>query len=147
VPEESRPDALFMLTIVAGVIMVIAGRARLGRFTRFVPHSVMIGFLTGVAANIVFGQLPDFFGAEAEGPFALAKAWDLITHPERIDVGTTVAGAVALVLLVVLSRTKLSSFSAVIALIIPTVMVGIWGSDGIVRVSDVGEIPRGLPFQ
>jgi SulP family sulfate permease len=146
VPEESRPNALFMLTIVAGVIMVIAGRARLGRFTRFVPHSVMIGFLTGVAANIVFGQLPDFFGAEAEGPFALAKAWDLITHPARIDVGTTVAGASALVLLVVLSRTKLSSFAAVIALIIPTAMVGIWGSSGIVRVSDVGEIPRGLPL-
>ena len=47
--------------------MVVAGFLRLGRYTRFVSHSVMLGFLTGIAVNIVFGQLPDLTGAPAEG--------------------------------------------------------------------------------
>ena len=48
---------------------------RMGRFTRFVPHSVMIGFLTGVAVNIVLGQVPDLVGSDVTGDIALAKAW------------------------------------------------------------------------
>src|SRR4051812_35378094 len=75
VPEDERPRALFLLTLIAGALMILAGVARLGRFTRFVPHSVMIGFLSGISANIVLGQLPDLVGADASGPFALAKAW------------------------------------------------------------------------
>ena len=56
-PAE-RPEALFLLTIIAGAVMVAAGLLRLGRYTRFVSHSVMTGFLTGVAVNIVLGQTP-----------------------------------------------------------------------------------------
>ena len=141
-----RPRVLFLLTVLAGVLMIVAGVLRFGRYTRFVPHSVMIGFLTGVAANIVLGQLPDFFGASASGPYALAKAWDLVTHPGRIDLGTTVAGVVALVLLLVLQRTRVGPYSALIALAIPSIAVALWGSGSIKLVSDVGEIPKGLPM-
>ena len=140
-----RERVLFLLTVMAGALMVVAGLLQLGRYTRFVPHSVMIGFLSGVAANIVFGQLPDFFGAEASGPYPLAKAWDLLTHPSRIDLATTACGVTALVLLLVLSRTKLGVYAALIALVVPSVVVGIWGSGDIELVSDVGEIPSGLP--
>ena len=56
-PEE-RPGALFLLTILAGAAMIAAGLLRLGRFTRFVSHSVMVGFLSGVAINIIAGQIP-----------------------------------------------------------------------------------------
>ena len=58
--------------------MIAAAVLRLGRFTRFVPHSVMIGFLTGVAVNIVLGQLPDLVGSDVSGDIALAKAWHLL---------------------------------------------------------------------
>ena len=68
---DRRPAALFMLTVLAGAMMLAAGLLRLGRYVRFVSFSVMIGFLTGVAANIVFGQVPDLTGASATGDFAL----------------------------------------------------------------------------
>ncbi len=73
VSPEDQVASLFMLVILAGALMVLAGVLRLGRFTRFVSHSVMIGFLTGVAANIVFGQLPDLTGVDAEGSTSLTK--------------------------------------------------------------------------
>ena len=43
VPPDERPAALFLLVLIAGVLMVVAGLLRLGRYTRFVSHSVMIG--------------------------------------------------------------------------------------------------------
>ena len=143
--EADRARVLFLLTVLAGAMMLVAGVLHLGRYTRFVPHSVMIGFLTGVATNIVFGQLSDFFGADVSGPYPLAKAWDLITHPGRIDLPTTVAGVVALVLLLVLQKTRVGPYSALVALAIPSVVVAVWGSGSIELVNDVGEIPKGLP--
>lgn len=140
-----RERVLFLLTVMAGAVMVVAGVLKLGRYTRFVPHSVMIGFLSGVAANIVLGQLADFFGAEVSGPFALARAWDLVTHPGRIDGATTAAGVTALMLLLALGRTKLRAYSALIALVIPSVAVAVLGAEDIRLVSDVGDIPQGLP--
>lgn len=145
VQGDQRSRVLFLLTVLAGVLMIVAGVLRLGRYTRFVPHSVMIGFLSGVAANIVLGQMSDFFGADTSGPFALARAWDLLLHPNRIDLPTTAAGATALVLLIVLARTKAGPYAALIALIIPSVVVALWGRDSIQLVSDVGTIPNGLP--
>ena len=44
----------------------------------------MIGFLTGVAVNIVAGQIPDLTGAESEGRFAIAKAFNVLIHPSTI---------------------------------------------------------------
>ena len=67
VAADQRPEALFLLTVLAGLVMIAAGLLRLGRYTRFVSHSVMIGFLTGVAVNIIFGQLGDLTGVDAEG--------------------------------------------------------------------------------
>lgn len=145
VAQADRSRVLFLLTILAGAFMIVAGVLRLGRYTRFVPHSVMIGFLSGVAANILFGQLSDFFGAEVSGPFALARAWDLILHPGRIDLWTTLAGVAALALLLVLSKTRAGPYAALIALVVPSVAAAIWGSGSIDLVSDVGRIPTGLP--
>ncbi len=141
--DKSR--VLFLLTMLAGAMMILAGLLRLGRYTRFVPHSVMIGFLSGVAANIVFGQLSDFVGADASGPFALARAWDVIIHPGRIDPATTAAGVAAILLLLGLVKTRLKPYAALVALLVPSIVVALWGSDSIELVSDVGTIPNGLP--
>jgi SulP family sulfate permease len=82
---EKRPGALFLLTIIAGAAMIAAGLLRLGRLTRFVSHSVMVGFLSGVSVNIIAGQIPDLTGAEADGSVAVQKAWDVVIHPSGIE--------------------------------------------------------------
>jgi SulP family sulfate permease len=145
VPDHDRPHALFLLTVLAGALMIVAGVLRLGRYTRFVPHSVMIGFLSGVAVNIVVGQVPDLVGAQVSGPFALAKFADLLRHLGRVDLPTTAAGVVALVALVGLARTRLGPYSSLVALIVPSAVVAVLGSTSVALVRDVGDIPRGLP--
>jgi SulP family sulfate permease len=143
VDPSKRAEALFLLTVVAGVAMIAAGILRLGRYTRFVSLSVMIGFLTGVAVNIVFGQLSDLTGASVEGDVAIEKAWDLVTHPGRIEVSSLAIGLAALAILVVLARTSISAFSSVVALLVPSVVAYFVG--GVAVVEDVGEIPHGVP--
>ncbi|GAA4481458.1 SulP family inorganic anion transporter [Rhodococcus olei] len=146
VPESDRADAVILLTLLAGAVMIAAALLRLGRYTRFVSHSVMTGFLTGVAVNIVLGQLADFTGAEVSGSVAAVKAFDLVTHPSRIDLPSLLTGALALALLVLLARTRLALFSALIALAVPCLIVIVFGLDSVQRVADVGTIPSGIPM-
>ena len=85
VDAAERSDAMLWLTLMAGGFMIAAALVNLGRYIRFVSYSVMLGFLTGVAVNMVFGQLPDLLGAETDGGVALQKAWYVVTHPSGID--------------------------------------------------------------
>ena len=68
--------------------MLAAGLLILGRYNRFVSHSVMTGFLTGVVVNIIGGQVGDLTGFAAEGPNAVAKAADVLTHPGDVNVAS-----------------------------------------------------------
>jgi SulP family sulfate permease len=146
VAPEDRAEALFLLTSLAGVVAMGAGFARLGRYTRFVSHSVMLGFLSGVAVNIVAGQIPDLAGAAADGSVALAKAASVLFHPSRMELSSLLVGLAAIAVLVVLARTRLAVVSALVALVVPTVVVAVAGLDDVARVSDAGPIPRGIPL-
>jgi len=145
VPDEEKTEALFLLTLLAGAVMLVAGLLKLGRYTRFVSHSVMIGFLTGVAVNIVLGQFGDLTGVTTQGANSLARAISVLTDPGAIHLPSLITGLGAIALLVSLSRTKLAPYAAVIALAIPTIALIVMGSDVVALVSDSGEIPRGLP--
>jgi SulP family sulfate permease len=141
--KADRPEALFVLSALAGVIMIVAGVLRVGRFTRFVSVSVLTGFLTGVAANIILGQLADLLGSPQKGSPALIKAWNVLSHPGEMSLISAAVGVSALVLMVVLSRTRISSVASLVALGIPTLVT--LGSGGLVRVDDSGKIPSGIP--
>jgi SulP family sulfate permease len=143
-PAE-RTEALFLLTILAGVLMVVAGLLRLGRYTRFVSLSVMLGFLTGVAANIVLSQVSDLTGAEGEGDVALTRALDILLHPERIDPASLLVGALTLGLLVFLTRTRMATYASVVALVIPSVLA-VLALPSVATVADLGDIPTGIPL-
>lgn len=146
VSPADRPGALFLLTALAGAAMVVAGILRLGRYTRFVPHSVMIGLLSGVAVNIICGQVVDLTGSTVTASNSVARAFEVLTHPRGISGTSLAVGLAALVLIVGLSRTRLGPFAAVIALVVPTAVVLLADVAGVARVDDAGAIPQGLPM-
>ena len=145
VPAAQRPAAVPLVAIIAGAALIAAGVAKLGRYTRFVSYSVMTGFLTGVAVNIVCGQLPDLTGTTAQGAFPLAKAFNVLVHPGGIEVASLLTGLGALAVLLVMSRTPWRVASALVALILPTVAVVLAGAASVARVGDVGNIPPRHP--
>lgn len=146
-PPGDRAGALFLLTLLAGAAMILAGVLRLGRYTRFVSHSVMVGFLSGVAVNIVLGQIPDLTGArtEATGTLAIQKAASVLLHPRWIDVPTLLVGLAAIAIVVLLRPTRLSKVGALLALIVPTATAAAFDA-GVATVAGNGAIPTGIPI-
>ena len=55
---------LFMTVILMGVIQVLAGLFKLGKFVRLIPHPVMMGFVNGLAIVIFLSQLSMFMTSE-----------------------------------------------------------------------------------
>ena len=106
----------------------------------------MTGFLTGVAVNIVCGQIPDLTGATVHGAFPLAKALNVLVHPSSINVASLLTGLAALAILVVMSWTPWRVISALTALVVPTVVVILAGAASVARVGDVGNIAPGIPL-
>jgi SulP family sulfate permease len=146
IPEGDRAGALALLTLLAGLFMAIAGLARLGRLTRFVANSVMVGFLTGIAVNIVLGQIPDLTGVDAEGSISLTKAVYVFLHPSEIQVAALIAGLAALGIIALGSVLGRDALAALAALAIPSLAVAIAGLTSVPLVSDSGSIPTGLPL-
>jgi SulP family sulfate permease len=144
VDAADRAGAVVLITLLAGVAMIVAGRLRLGRYTRFVSHSVMLGFLTGVALNILLGQVPQLAGAPSEGTTALARAIHVLLHPRGIDPAALLVGLAAVVLLAGLRLTRLRLWATLVAVVVPTVLAALAGLS-LVLVSDVGAFPRGFP--
>jgi SulP family sulfate permease len=139
---DERTAALALLVVLAGGLQIAAGVLQLGRFTRFVSHSVMQAFLLGIAVLILLGQLPDLVGAEVEGDNALERTYDLLLHPGRIHVASLAVGFGALALVVIIARTRLRALAALAAVGIPSLVL--WFVDG-GGVDVVGSVPSGLP--
>ena len=147
VPVDQRPATLFLIVLLAGALMVAAGLLHLGRYTRFVSHSVMTGFLTAIAVNIICGQLADLSGSTAaQGSVPIRKALSVITHPGAINGASLVIGVMALAILLACARTRLSSISSLLALAVPTAAVIVLGLTTVAQVQDIGPIASGLPL-
>ena len=144
-PTDRRAEALFLLVVIAGVMQVAAGLLRLGRFTRFVSHSVMVGFLTGVATLMVLGQFGAITGTDPQGSGSLAKAIDVVTHPSQIDPVSLLVGLAAIGLAIAPVSGPLRKIAPLIAIAVPAAVVQALGLD-VQTVSDVGDIPSGLPM-
>ena len=53
-------EYLFLAVLLMGVIQILAGVLKLGKFVRFIPHPVMLGFVNGLAIVIFLAQLGQF---------------------------------------------------------------------------------------
>lgn len=60
-------EYLFATVVLMGVIQILAGVLKLGKFIRMVPHPVMLGFVNGLAIVIFLAQLGQFGTKGAEG--------------------------------------------------------------------------------
>jgi SulP family sulfate permease len=57
-------DGLLLATLLAGLMLIVAGYARLGQVIKFIPHPVITGFTAGIAVIIASSQVKDFLGLQ-----------------------------------------------------------------------------------
>ncbi|TGD76979.1 MULTISPECIES: SulP family inorganic anion transporter [Hymenobacter] len=129
-------EYIFATVILAGVLQVAAGVLRLGKFIRLVPHSVMFGFVNGLAIIIFLSQLVQFQTVDAAG----AHQW--LTGSALY----TMLGLVGLTILIIagLPRlTKVVPASLVAILVVSGLVIGLGISTK--TVGDIASIKGGFP--
>lgn len=147
----SRDDparSLFTLSIMTGLVMILAGALTLGRVLRFVSNSVMTGFITAVGINIVLGQLGTFTGYDAPGDNRVESAVRLFLTIWQIDLASFAVGAVTIGLIVTLQRTRLKALGLVVAVVAGSALGALFGAWGrpVQIVNDIADVPRALPL-
>lgn len=144
-PGDQRDEALFLLVGVSGIFLMLFGLVRAGRLLRYVSFPVMTGFLSGVAAALVFDQTAQLVGYSPDAQTSLGGFVEVWLHTRDFSLQSTIVGLLGLAIIIGLARTALSNISSLLALVIPTIIVVLWDPGDVRLVSDVSTIPQGPP--
>ncbi len=142
-------EGLLVATLMAGVILVAMGLARLGTVIRYISDPVIVGFTAGIAVIIWVGQWQYFFGLPAPaGDAFYQKAFALLLSLPQMHWPTALLGLGSLALVLVGPRvpglTKVPG--PLLAMIVATVLATAFQSPAIATIeSAYGAIPRTLP--
>jgi SulP family sulfate permease len=142
---DALVEAVITLSILVGLFALLLGVLKLGTLVRFVSNAVMMGFLTGVAALIILGQLGDFTGYESQYSNKVVRAIDLLLHLNEVDLQTLAIGLLTVALILLFGRTRLMNFSMVLAMVLVTAALLLLGWDSVQLIGDIADIPRSLP--
>ena len=144
VQGDAGQAALFTLAILTGIVMLVAGLLRLGRFLRFVSRAVMVGFINAIGVSIVLGQLGNLTGYAASGPNRVVRAFDTILSPAQVNWTSVAVGLGTIAGIVALERTPLRGLGLVVAVIAASAIVSLLNLD-VATLSNLGVHLDGLP--
>lgn len=114
---------LFAATILTGLIQIVFGLCRVSRLMKFIPRSVMVGFVNALAIMIFMAQLPHFVG-------------------ESMAMYMMTGGALLIIYLLPMVIKVIPS--PLIAIIVMTILA-VFGHIDVRTVGDMGELPSSLP--
>ena len=142
-------DGLQIATLLAGVILLLLGIARLGAIIKFIPDPVITGFTAGIAVIIWTGQWKDFFGLPAvSGQHFHEKLWHLLQVFPQLHVATTVLALLALSVVVITPRVPILKRvpGPMMGLLVVTGIQAMMHLPGVATIGTAfGGIPSGLP--
>ncbi len=144
-PEAQRVDALLLLVILSGLLMVLMGLLKLGSLVRFVSYSVMTGFLAGISILTILSQLPTLFAIPAEGSNKVLQTVNLVQNIDLTNWHALLPGLATILFMIVLPKTPLGNKSAIVSIALPSLFIFLLKWTDVEVVTDVGEIPKGLP--
>lgn len=133
-------EGLVVATILAGLILILLGVLRLGSLIRFIPHSITVGFTSGIAVTIVIGQLKDFFGvtlpAGTNAIEAPEKIKVLIENISTFNLSAFLVGLAALLILALWPKISKKIPGSLVVVILGAAAVNLFS----MRVSTIGDL-------
>ena len=140
-------DGLAVATIIAGVLLIIMGLARLGTLLRFIPYPLTVGFTSGIAIIIFSSQLNDFLGLHIQSlPADFVEKW--FTYAENFTAVNYIAlavGAGSLLIIIFWSRITYRVPGSLVAILLATAAVQFFHIPVETIGSRFGSVPMGLP--
>lgn len=136
------PGAVAVVGLLAGVLVIAAGLARLGGLVAYLPWPVLEGFTLGIAAIIFLQQLPLVAPVEHGGESTLATAVAAVTHAQWSVVGPSLlVVGVVVVIMVALPRLVRGVPASLVAVIAASVLAAVLH----LQIPTIGPLPPGLP--
>jgi high affinity sulfate transporter 1 len=129
------------LAIAAGVVFLIAGLARLGWISNFMSKAVMAGFITGMAIQIIIGQLGHIVGVKEASGDTFQKLWSVLSKISSWNWTSAILGIAAILLIFAIQRYMRKVPAALTAVVLASIYVAIASPN----IELVSKIPHGLP--
>ena len=127
--QRNDYGGLVIVTLIAGVILLIAAFSRVGKLIKYIPYPLIIGFTTGIAVIIFSSQVKDFLGLKIDNvPADFIPKWIAIFSALSTFDLTTFAVAFGTLALIVLIRRFLPILPwGITSVAVATVIT--WGLD------------------
>lgn len=149
--ESERIAAAILLALLVGAFQTGITLFRLGDLSRYISHSVIVGFTLGAAVLLVLDQLKNLLGLPALGTgedHFLKRFWLTLTHLDQTNQSALLVGlgAIGITLLLTWLNEKLSIRLPEMLLAIIAMAAAVWAWDLDQQgVKIVGNIPAALP--
>ena len=145
--SEHGMSGLFMVTMMAGAILLFLGMSGLGTAVKFIPRPIVIGFTNGIAVLIISTQIKDFLGlrlAEVPSEF-IARMRAYADAIGTFDGPSLAVGVTSLMIILFSPRVFRRVPGQIVALLAATAAAAAFALPVETIGSRFGGIPSGLP--
>ena len=143
VGAQGGVQSMFVVTVLAGIIILLCAVFKLGRLVSLIPRPVITGFTSGIALTIALGQIDNFFGTQSRGENPIEKIASYFELGFSPDWRAILIGAIVIAIMVVWPKKWNSKIpSSLIGIIVATVISVIFGFGE--HIDLVGVIPQKL---
>ncbi|MCB0638510.1 MAG: hypothetical protein KDC54_17895, partial [Lewinella sp.] len=122
-------EGLIVATMMAGLLLIVMGFAKLGAVLKFIPQAVVVGFTSGIAVIIFSGQIKDLLGLQMDAvPAAFVDKWEAYAgHLASLSPASVIVAALTLGIIVLWPRVSRRVPGSFVALFAATVIVQLFG--------------------
>ena len=136
-------EKVWIAGVMAGIIQVALGVAKLGRLVKFIPYPVTAGFTNGIAVIILCGQLNNFLGLKLpRSEHFLPGLWQTVTHLEGLNWAAIALTTITIVSKLLWARMTTSIPASLVGLVLATAIATFFH----LNVPTIGSIPQSLPM-
>ena len=136
-------EKVWIAGVMAGIIQVALGVAKLGRLVKFIPYPVTAGFTNGIAVIIFCGQLNNFLGLKLpRSEHFLPGLWQTVTHLEGLNWAAIALTTITIASKLLWARMTTSIPASLVGLVLATAIATFFH----LNVPTIGSIPQSLPM-
>lgn len=136
-------EKVWIAGVMAGIIQMSLGIAKLGRLVKFIPYPVTAGFTNGIAVIIFCGQLNNFLGLQLpRSEHFLPGLGQTIMHLEELNWAAVGLATVVILTKLFWARITTTIPGSLVGLVLATATAAYFHLD----VPTIGAIPQSLPL-
>lgn len=135
-------EAAIAVALLTAAVLLVGWLLRLGRLVRFLSHAVLVGFIAGLAVEILTSQVRRIMAVDVEADAWLVEVVQLVAAIPRASLASVLVGLSTVAIVRLLRRYAPRVPGALVALVLLGGLVAWLEPDG---VAVLGEVPAGLP--